>query len=182
MTQFRSRTNIVSVHSSPDDDMFERAVPPSLIDAPPLSYLPRVVWYREPHLRKLYLLTIFLLIASATTGYDGMLINTSLQMDTWESYFPEVVGNPNKLGLLINMFNIGSVVSFFIVPYMADNLGRKPTIVVGAAIMCGGALLSAFCNGYTSKKPSINFPLFIRTILMMSKRKNHETNWRFKCS
>ncbi|KAI5459387.1 general substrate transporter [Mariannaea sp. PMI_226] len=107
----------------------------------------RVVWYKEPHLRKLYILSIFLLIASATTGYDGMMVNTSQQMDAWNDYFPEVK-NDNKLGILINMYSIGSIVSFFIVPYMADNMGRKPTIMIGCAIMILGAFISAFCNGY----------------------------------
>jgi MFS family permease len=110
----------------------------------------KVTWYKEPHLRKLYFLSLFLLIASATTGYDGMMVNTSQQMDLWHEYFPEVE-DENKLGILINMYNIGSIVSFFIVPYMADLLGRKPTIMIGCVIMIAGAMVSAFCNGYGSK-------------------------------
>lgn len=31
----------------------------------------KVDWKREPHLRKLYLLSLGLMVASATTGYDG---------------------------------------------------------------------------------------------------------------
>ena len=31
----------------------------------------RVHWYREPHLRQLYAWACVLMIASATTGYDG---------------------------------------------------------------------------------------------------------------
>ena len=107
----------------------------------------KVIWYKEPHLRKLYGLSIFLLIASATTGYDGMLVNTSQQIKRWEEFFPEVE-NENKLGILINMFNIGSIISFFIVPYTADTLGRKPTIMIGCVIMVLGAFLSAFANAY----------------------------------
>lgn len=113
----------------------------------------KVTWYKEPHLRKLYFLSIFLLIASATTGYDGMMVNTSQQMDRWREYFPEHK-NENKLGILINMYNIGSIVSFFFVPYMADLLGRKPTIMIGCVIMIAGAMISAFCNGYGSKSSS----------------------------
>ncbi|KAF4985673.1 hypothetical protein FDECE_16396 [Fusarium decemcellulare] len=107
----------------------------------------KVIWYKEPHLRRLYSLIIFLLIASATTGYDGMMVNTSQQMDKWKEYFPEHE-NESKLGILINMYNIGSIVSFFIVPYLADNLGRKPTIIMGCVIMIAGSWVSAFCNGY----------------------------------
>jgi hypothetical protein len=42
-----------------------------------------------------------------------MLINTSQQIALWGEYFPEH-SNANKLGILINMFNIGSIISFFI--------------------------------------------------------------------
>ncbi|CAM1505759.1 Fc.00g113960.m01.CDS01 [Cosmosporella sp. VM-42] len=107
----------------------------------------KVIWYKEPHLRNLYFLTIFLLVASATTGYDGMMVNTSQQMDKWKEYFPEYK-NDNKLGILINMYNIGSIVSFFITPYIADNHGRKPAIILGCVIMIAGSWISAFCNGY----------------------------------
>lgn len=31
----------------------------------------KVNWKKEPHLRKLYLLSIGLMVAAATTGYDG---------------------------------------------------------------------------------------------------------------
>jgi hypothetical protein len=31
----------------------------------------KVDWKREPHLRNLYLMSFFLLVGSATTGYDG---------------------------------------------------------------------------------------------------------------
>ena len=42
-----------------------------------------------------------------------MLVNTVQQIEKWENYFPEVDDN-NKLGLLVNMFNIGSILSFFV--------------------------------------------------------------------
>jgi sugar porter (SP) family MFS transporter len=125
----------------------------------------RVSWTKEPHLRKLYIMSIFLLIASATTGYDGMLANTCQQMDLFKEYFSIKNGkvnevfiwnaekksydaDANKLGIMINMFNIGSIISFFITPYMADLLGRKPTIMIGCVIMVLGGCVSAFCNGY----------------------------------
>ena len=116
-------------------------------DAP---HFERVVWYREPHLRKLYTLSLFLLVASATTGYDGMLVNTSQQMNKWKDFFPEYA-DANKLGILINMFNIGSIIAYLLSPYMADHLGRKPTIMIGCAVMIVGACVTAFSNGYGSK-------------------------------
>lgn len=69
-------------------------------------------------MRKLYGMTFFLLVASATTGYDSMLLNTSQQIHAWNHFFfPETKLNPDladpvedsKLAILINMFNIGSI-------------------------------------------------------------------------
>ncbi|KAI0602043.1 hexose transporter [Biscogniauxia sp. FL1348] len=116
----------------------------------------RVSWTREPHLRKLYAMACVLMIASATTGYDGMLVNTSQQIDRWKQFFPETQAGPDNsqevadswLGLLVNMFNIGSVLSFFITPYVADHWGRKTSIAIGCAFMIAGGCISAFCNGY----------------------------------
>lgn len=111
----------------------------------------RVTWYKEPHLRKLYAMSLVLMIASATTGYDGMLVNTSQQIRRWEEYFGLDIDDNNKLGVLINMFNIGSIVSFFITPYVADNYGRKNAIIAGCIFMIGGGCLTAFCDGYARK-------------------------------
>lgn len=111
----------------------------------------KVYWTKEPHLRKLYFLIIFLMIASATTGYDGMLVNTSQQMQLWKDFFGDDIVDLNKLGILINMFNIGSIISFFITPYVADNYGRKVAIAIGCVLMIGGGFITAFCNGWGSE-------------------------------
>ncbi len=113
----------------------------------------KVYWTKEPHLRKLYFMSIFLMIASATTGYDGMLINTSQQISYFGAYFGDGVSDPNKLGILINMFNIGSILSFFITPYVADTYGRKFAIATGCSFMVVGGCISAFCNGWGSEFP-----------------------------
>lgn len=113
--------------------------------------LEKVVWYKEPHLRKLYTMSLVLMIASATTGYDCMLVNTSQQFQQWNDFFSPEVDDNNKLGILVNMFNIGSVCSFFITPYIADHFGRKVAIIIGCMFMIAGGLLTAFCNGFAGK-------------------------------
>lgn len=111
----------------------------------------KVNWTKEPHLRKLYAFAVVLMVASATTGYDGMLVNTSQLITAWGNFFGADVKDDNKLGILINMFNIGSIISFFITPYIADHHGRKTAIITGCAFMILGGCLTAFCNGWGSE-------------------------------
>lgn len=108
-----------------------------------------VEWTKEPHLRKLYAGAVVLMVASATTGYDGMLVNTSQQINNWKIFFKEAVDDDNKLGILINMFNIGSIISFFITPYVADHYGRRTAIVSGCLLMVLGGCLTAFTPNFS---------------------------------
>ncbi|CAG8973376.1 hypothetical protein HYALB_00000139 [Hymenoscyphus albidus] len=106
----------------------------------------KVQWYSDPNLRKLYLWCSVLCIASATTGYDGMMLNVSQNLDQWQTYFKKPLGS--KLGLMNAIYQIGSLASFPIVPYMADWWGRKLPIIGGCVLMVLGGCLGAFCNGY----------------------------------
>ncbi|KAI0968105.1 general substrate transporter [Xylaria arbuscula] len=125
----------------------------ALVEGPQFE---KVSWIREPHLRKLYAWAVILILGSVTTGYDGMLVNTSQQIDRWKEFFPRTQVGPNNpqavadswLGLLVNIFNIGSVISFFITPYVADHWGRKTAIAIGCGIMISGGVVSAFCTQY----------------------------------
>lgn len=52
----------------------------------------------------------------------SMLVNTSQQIDRWKQYFPMTQVGPDGsqevadswLGLMVNLFNVGSIISFFI--------------------------------------------------------------------
>ncbi|KAI4607581.1 uncharacterized protein J4E88_008198 [Alternaria novae-zelandiae] len=106
----------------------------------------KVIWYKDPNMRKLFWHSSVLCIASATTGYDGMMMNSSQQMSRWQDYFDEPTGN--RLGLMNNMYNIGSIVSFFLVPFLTQWTGRKIPIAVGCSIMIAGALVSTFSTNW----------------------------------
>jgi hypothetical protein len=110
----------------------------------------KVYWTREPHLRRLYAMAVVLMVASATTGYDGMLVNTSQLIGAWQRFFSDVSADPNKLGILVNMFSIGSIVSFFITPFVADHYGRKPAIIAGCICMIAGGCLTGFASSWES--------------------------------
>ncbi|OCL12073.1 hexose transporter-like protein [Glonium stellatum] len=106
----------------------------------------KVDWKKDPNMRKLYFWAAVLCVASATTGYDGMMMNSSQLMDPWENFFDHPKGG--KLGLMNNAYNIGSIVALFIVPSFTDWVGRKIPIAVGCTIMVIGGFISTFSNDY----------------------------------
>jgi sugar porter (SP) family MFS transporter len=108
-------------------------------DAP---HLARVKWWKDPGMRVLYFYAAILCVCSATTGYDGSMLNSSQVMDEWQEYFDHPEGS--RLGLLNAIYQIGSIASFPFAPFMADHFGRKIPIAVGCLIMILGAFLSAF--------------------------------------
>jgi sugar porter (SP) family MFS transporter len=75
-----------------------------------------------------------------------MMMNSSQQMDRWKIYFD----NPddNRLGLMNNAYNLGSIVSFFIVPFLTQAVGRKIPIAAGCVIMIAGAAISCFSSNW----------------------------------
>lgn len=115
----------------------------------------KVSWTKDPMIRKLYInCALGLLIGSATTGYDGSLLNLLQQYDYWESYFDDIGTDKTKsnlLGLLTNMFTIGSILSMFAVPTITDRYGRKPCIVLGCLFMIVGGAINTAAQNYGSE-------------------------------
>ncbi|KAI0486509.1 general substrate transporter [Xylaria cf. heliscus] len=101
----------------------------------------KVSWYKDPGLRKLYFYAFILCIASATTGYDGSFLNAVQIFQQWQDYFGHPAGS--QLGLLVALYQIGSVVSIPLAPYFCDNFGRKVPIIIGCVIMIAGAIIQA---------------------------------------
>jgi MFS family permease len=74
-----------------------------------------------------------LLITSYTNGYDGSMMNGLQSLPVWENDFNNPTGS--KLGLLSAIQNIGSLAAYPFAPYLADGLGRRRTVLIGAFIM-----------------------------------------------
>jgi sugar porter (SP) family MFS transporter len=75
-----------------------------------------------------------------------MMMNSSQQMSRWAVYFDHP--DDNRLGLMNNAYNIGSIVSFFLVPFFTQAVGRKIPIATGCAIMIAGAFISCFSTNW----------------------------------
>ncbi|KDQ27391.1 hypothetical protein PLEOSDRAFT_1041589 [Pleurotus ostreatus PC15] len=95
---------------------------------------PKRKWYNNRHLIALHAWIALLLITSSNNGYDGSMMNGLQTLPQWRDYFHTPSGS--MLGLLNAMQNIGSLAAYPFSPYLADGLGRKRTVFIGAVIMC----------------------------------------------
>ncbi|MCJ1442306.1 MAG: hypothetical protein MMC23_002799 [Stictis urceolatum] len=111
---------------------------------------PRVTWYKDPGLRKLYICLMFVVLTSATNGYDGSMVNGLQTLPQWQAYFDNPSGS--LLGLFSCIMSVGSICAIPFVPYIADGLGRRMGVMIGCVIMCLGVALQTI---------SINFRMFI---------------------
>ncbi|KAF2188511.1 general substrate transporter [Zopfia rhizophila CBS 207.26] len=88
------------------------------LQAPPEDERP---WYKQPELRKLYLMMPFLFLGSTTLGYDGSLLNGLQTMPAWQSCFAVLV----------------------FTPYVADLCGRRLGTAIGCCLVILGAAIQA---------------------------------------
>lgn len=102
---------------------------------------PEVTWYKDPALRKTYICLMFVVITSATNGYDGSIVNGLQTLPPWENYFHHPEGA--LLGLFGCIMAVGSIVAIPFVPYIADGLGRRWGIIIGCVIMLLGVVLQS---------------------------------------
>jgi len=125
----------------------------SAMGASPLGYehlLYTGKWWQN---RGILMLNAFLflpLISSYANGFDGSMMNGLQSVTWWQDFFGKPKGG--KLGLFNAIQNIGALAGIPFAPYAADILGRKPTIIFGAFVVCIGAAIQS---------ASQNFGMFI---------------------
>lgn len=78
-----------------------------------------------------------------------MFFNSVQNFDSWNEFFDSPSGA--QLGLLVALYQIGSVVSIPLVPIITDNWGRRLSIAIGFVIMIVGAIMQGACQDYGSK-------------------------------
>ncbi|KAK4898831.1 hypothetical protein LTR27_003562 [Elasticomyces elasticus] len=111
---------------------------------------PAVTWYTDPALRKTYICLMFVVMTSATNGFDGSMVNGLQSLKPWQDYFNHPTGS--LLGLFACIMSVGSLCALPITPYIADGWGRRWGIIIGCIIMIFGVILQAI---------SINFQMFV---------------------
>ncbi|RAR06329.1 general substrate transporter [Stemphylium lycopersici] len=98
-------------------------------------------WYKQPQLRKLYLMMPFLFLGSTTLGYDGSLLNGLQTMPAWQEYFDHPTGS--RLGLLGAFPGFGGFAVLLFTPYIADILGRRAGTACGCSLVILGSIIQA---------------------------------------
>ncbi|OJK04040.1 hypothetical protein ASPACDRAFT_22513 [Aspergillus aculeatus ATCC 16872] len=110
------------------------------------QHFPRVTWYKDPGMRKTYICLMFVVLTSATNGYDGSMMNGLQTLYYWKDYFHNPGGS--KLGILSAIMSLGSLAALPAVPYTADYLGRRMGVLIGCLIMILGVVLQAISANY----------------------------------
>ncbi|KAI0367738.1 general substrate transporter [Pilatotrama ljubarskyi] len=100
-----------------------------------VDFIHRGPWWRNHGIRLLNLLLVVPLLTASINGLDSSLVNGLQILPAWQDFFK----HPN--GKTLGEYGLPFA------PFAADNLGRRPTLFIGAVIMLAGvALQSAAFN------------------------------------
>lgn len=118
-------------------------VAPASVDTPRFK---EVTWYKDAGLRKLYALCVVIILSSATTGFDGSMMNGLQMVKAWTDYF----GNPRGgvLGLFNAIMGIGSICGLPFAPLISDRFGRRLAISTGIFFMMIGVALQTAATSF----------------------------------
>ncbi|TVY93485.1 Lactose permease [Lachnellula willkommii] len=109
------------------------------------KHFPRVTWYKQKGMRGMYVCLLFVVLTSATNGYDSSMMNGLQTLVQWRDYYN--TPSPSQLGLLNCIWAVGQLVALPAVAYTADMLGRRTGVMIGCSIMIGGVALQSL--GFT---------------------------------
>jgi len=126
----------------------------------------QVTWWKDPGLRKLYALSAVVCLASATTGYDGSMLNGLQILPVWQNYFNHPEGA--LLGLFGSIYSIGSLAGLPFAPFIADRFGRRPSIWAGCIILFIGVAVQSASTDFKMFVASRFFVGFGCTLAQLS--------------
>ncbi|THH12736.1 hypothetical protein EW146_g7407 [Bondarzewia mesenterica] len=98
---------------------------------------PKRKWYNNRRIITLNAWIVLLLITSSTNGYDGSMMNALQSEGQWKDYFNNPQGG--RLGLL-NAIQ-ATLAGYPFAPYLSDGIGRRSSVLLGAAIMCAATAI-----------------------------------------
>ncbi|KAK8119827.1 uncharacterized protein PG998_004453 [Apiospora kogelbergensis] len=98
-------------------------------------------WFSNAGIVKLNAILLLSLISSYATGFDGSMMNGLQSLDSWKASFNDP--KADDLALLNAIQSVGQLVALPFCAYVCDRFGRKPALLISAAIMLVGVALQA---------------------------------------
>lgn len=117
---------------------------------------PRIAWWKDANLRRLYIYIIVLILTNTANGFDGSMMNGLQTLSYWQAYFNHPKGS--ILGLFNASMSLGSLIGLFFVPFLVDRWGRKIGITLGCLVMLLAVGLQAGAQ---------NFGMFVTARLLL---------------
>ncbi|BCS12334.1 sugar transporter [Aspergillus luchuensis] len=96
-------------------------------------------WYKQPHLLRLNLIILSLVMFSSANGFDGSLMNGLEALDQWKAFMNNPTGA--KLGWLNAIYWLGCGIGYPSASWIANRYGRKPGVYLGYLFLTLGCAL-----------------------------------------
>ncbi|KAL7656176.1 hypothetical protein ACMYSQ_005290 [Aspergillus niger] len=96
-------------------------------------------WYKQPHLVRLNLIILSLVMFSSANGYDGSLMNGLEALDQWKAFMNNPTGA--RLGWLNAIYWLGCGIGYPTAAWISNRYGRKPGVYVGYLFLTLGCVL-----------------------------------------
>ncbi|PYI09322.1 general substrate transporter [Aspergillus sclerotiicarbonarius CBS 121057] len=96
-------------------------------------------WYKQPHLLRLNLIILSLVMFSSANGYDGSLMNGLEALTQWKAFMHNPTGA--KLGWLNAIYWLGCGIGYPTAAWISNRFGRKPGVYIGYLFLTLGCAL-----------------------------------------
>ncbi|GLB04530.1 hypothetical protein AtubIFM57258_010499 [Aspergillus tubingensis] len=105
-------------------------------------------WYKQPHLVRLNLIILSLVMFSSANGFDGSLMNGLEALDQWKTFMNNPTGA--KLGWLNAIYWLGCGIGYPSASWIANRYGRKPGVYLGYLFLTLGCALQTAAPNATA--------------------------------
>ncbi|PWY69341.1 sugar transporter [Aspergillus eucalypticola CBS 122712] len=105
-------------------------------------------WYKQPHLVRLNLIILSLVMFSSANGFDGSLMNGLEALNQWKTFMNNPTGA--KLGWLNAIYWLGCGIGYPSASWIANRYGRKPGVYLGYLFLTLGCALQTAAPNATA--------------------------------
>ncbi|GAM86250.1 hypothetical protein ANO11243_042620 [Dothideomycetidae sp. 11243] len=95
-------------------------------------------------------ISVILTFGFVLVGYDQGVMSGVISAPNWLDTFPSVVNNPNLLGFVVAIYDIGCLLGALFCMTFGDKIGRKKACLTGGISVCIGVIIQVT----TERKPS----------------------------